>query len=86
MKYKQANNGEWFDVPPEGVKFKCCGCGLVHLLDFEVVRVSMGDHLRIRFIEDKRATAQCRRYMSIKTISENMKIIDKSSNIVKGGS
>ena len=63
-RYKQPEAGEWVQPTPEGYKFACCDCGLVHRLDFRVVRLPRVPHeyrVQFRAFRDNRATAAVRR-------------------------
>jgi hypothetical protein len=57
-KYVQVYDGEWIQPSPmRGHKTQCCGCGLVHVVDYRV------DEGRVQFRArvDRRATAAVRR-------------------------
>lgn len=58
MKYVQVYNNEWVEPTPQrGHRIKCCDCGLVHVMDFRVVK----GRVQFRPKRDKRATALARR-------------------------
>lgn len=39
MKYEQVYDGEWIEPTPQvGHKMSCCDCGLVHTINFRVVK------------------------------------------------
>ena len=59
MKYVQDGpDGEWFPVTlKHGVRQMCCGCSLVHTLEFR----RRGRCLEMRFVRHERATAAARR-------------------------
>lgn len=83
-RYKQhsAVDGEWtdWDQPVmRGYRLACCDCGLVHELDFRVVRVTKwlgnrttqsvqvrGHRVQFRVKRLNRATGQMRRHMKRK--------------------
>ena len=52
------DNGELFtiDTKQEIFKFRCCDCGLVHLVDIEV----QGKVVNFKFYRNNRATASVR--------------------------
>ena len=63
MRYARPAPGEWVQPKRRGYKLACCDCGLVHRLNFRLVkRNSRGDRL-IQFTgyRDERATAAMRR-------------------------
>lgn len=39
MKYKRPGKNEWVQPKPHGYKFCCCDCGLVHRMNFRVVKI-----------------------------------------------
>ncbi len=41
-KFKDVGEGEWQYPVPNGYLMKCCDCGLVHRIDFRVVKVKKG--------------------------------------------
>jgi hypothetical protein len=57
MKYHQAEDGEWFRPKKKGFREQCCGCGLVHVVDFRIV----DGRVELRARQDARATAAVRR-------------------------
>jgi len=60
MKYAQIKDDEWFSPKMKGHKMACCDCGLVHHMDFKIVKGQV-------FIRPKRArnlTAQFRKTIS----------------------
>ena len=48
---------EWEGIRHRGFKMQCCDCGLIHVIDFRIVRKNI--QLRVR--RDVRATAAARR-------------------------
>lgn len=63
MSYEKPNAGQWVQPTPKGYKMACCDCGLVHLLDFRVVKYAQGKRTKVQFraYRDNRATAAVRR-------------------------
>jgi hypothetical protein len=55
MKYDK-NVDEWFDAG-RGFRLSCCGCHLVHDLEFRI----KGDKIEVRIFRNERATAAMRR-------------------------
>lgn len=47
MRYHQVTDGEWVKPRMRKYYMKCCGCGLVHKLDFKVVKSGRG--LAVKF-------------------------------------
>lgn len=70
-KYRQETDGEWIRPVAKGYKMACCDCGLVHRLDFRVMRGVNATHGRLvkgaraefMAFRDNRATAAVRRHM-----------------------
>lgn len=59
-KYPQIQDGEWVEpVNQKAYKMACCNCGLVHVLEFDIVK----KRVQFRAHRDNRATAAVRRYM-----------------------
>ncbi len=42
MRYKQQYDGEWVQPRRKNYLMKCCDCGLVHSLDFRLIKDSIG--------------------------------------------
>ena len=61
MKYKKAENGQWVQPVRAGYKIKCCDCGLVHRIDFRLLKNGRGTTIQMRYFRDERATAAARR-------------------------
>ncbi len=55
--YYHATDGEWIEVPKRGFKEQCCGCGLIHKVDYRIVE----GKVQFRATQDGRATAAARR-------------------------
>lgn len=55
MRYVTARDGEWLQPVRQGYRLACCDCGLVHRVDFRVVRG------RIQFRARRNARATKRR-------------------------
>ncbi len=54
-------SGEWVRPVMRGYRMMCCDCGLVHVLDFKVVRWGRGHKVLFRARRHERATAAARR-------------------------
>lgn len=48
MKYKVVQNNEWVRPVMRGYRMKCCDCGLIHELDFKVLRWGRGHKVKFR--------------------------------------
>ena len=42
MKFKPVQDGEWVSPVHRGYPMKCCDCGLVHRLNFRIVKRKNG--------------------------------------------
>jgi hypothetical protein len=53
----------WIQPRPRGYRMMCCDCGLVHGVDFRVVKYAGGKRTKVQFRawRDARATAATRR-------------------------
>ena len=58
MAYEHVEAGQWVQPVRKGYKMECCDCGLVHVLDFRLVK----HRIQIRAERDNRATAAKRRH------------------------
>lgn len=63
-RYKRVKNGEWVQPRRHRYKLMCCDCGLVHVLNFRLVRYAGGSKAKIQFqaTRHERATGAARRY------------------------
>lgn len=62
MKYKKVNDGEWVQPVRREYRMMCCDCGLVHVLNFKLVKYGAGKHkIRFQAFRDNRRTALARR-------------------------
>lgn len=74
-KYKHVESGEWFRVAKREHRNACCDCGLVHVVDYRIVRDDL-DHpgdvievegmIEMRVRRDGPATGGMRRAMKRK--------------------
>jgi hypothetical protein len=62
QRWKQGYDGEWIQPQTPGYKIGCCDCGLVHKLEFRIVK----GHIQICATRDNRATASKRRSKKFK--------------------
>lgn len=56
-RYVQVTDGEWIQPVRRGYKVACCDCGLVHYVDFRIVK----GRVQLRAFRNNRATALVRR-------------------------
>lgn len=63
MKYDHPESNEWIYPKRKGYRQCCCDCGLVHEIDFRIVKVGKKSYIEIRFRRNERATAAVRRGM-----------------------
>ena len=61
--YPMAEENEWIKPIMKNYGMACCDCGLVHRIDFKVVRWGRGHKIWMRLRRDQRATGQLRRHM-----------------------
>lgn len=48
MRYKQVYSGEWVQPTRKGYLMKCCDCGLVHRMDFRLIKIATGNKIQFR--------------------------------------
>lgn len=54
MKFKKVGPGEWQQPTRKNYLMKCCDCGLVHSLDFRVLKNGRGTFIQFRaFLTNK---------------------------------
>jgi len=56
--YPEVNANEWVQPVKKNYKMACCDCGLIHELDFRIVK----NRVQFRARRNSRATGQFRRY------------------------
>lgn len=61
VKYKQIVEGELVNPTRRNYKMMCCDCGLVHKLNFFLVKRGKGHVIMFRAYLDHKATAAARR-------------------------
>lgn len=62
-KYPEARKGEWIAPVRKGYRLACCDCGLVHRINFRLVKLKGGGHkIQFQAFRDNRSTAQMRRH------------------------
>lgn len=63
MAYEEPQAGEWITPIRKGYKMCCCDCGLVHRMDFRILKKGKIKKIQFRCFRDNRATGQIRRYI-----------------------
>ena len=61
-RYEQVKDNEWTRPIRRGYRARCCDCGLVHQVDFRIVREGRVRRIELRARRDNRATGQSRRW------------------------
>jgi hypothetical protein len=62
-RYHKASDFEWIQPIRRGYKMACCDCGLVHGVNFRIIKYAGGKRTKVQFQawRDERATAAKRR-------------------------
>lgn len=71
MRFKDLKEGEWVQPKRKGYKMACCDCGLVHKLDFRVVK----RRVQLRAYRDNRSTGQHRRHMKKQIFEDRIYVV-----------
>lgn len=61
--YPKVKAGQWVTPRMRGYRMSCCDCGLVHKLNFRVIRWGRGHKVVFQAFRHERATSQIRRHM-----------------------
>ncbi len=64
--YTSPEDREWVRPVMKGYRMGCCDCGLVHVIDFKVIKHARGHKVLFRASRHPRATAAMRRERGIK--------------------
>ena len=62
--YEDVTAGQWVYPKRKGYRMQCCDCGLVHAVDFRIVKYGKRRKIEWRMFRDNRATAAVRRKKS----------------------
>lgn len=54
MRFKRVESGEWVRPVMRNYKMRCCQCGLVHVIDFKVIRWGRGHKVLFRAFRSRR--------------------------------
>lgn len=73
MKFKKVKDGEWQQPVRKGYKLMCCDCGLVHTIDFRIIK----SKIQFRAYRNERSTWLARRGYSGIRFRRKGKIIGK---------
>lgn len=60
--FKKVQSGEWVQPKRRGYKMCCCDCGLVHILNFRLVKWRRGTKIQFQAFRNERSTALSRRH------------------------
>lgn len=62
--YYTPKANEWVQPVPRGYRLACCDCGLVHDMDFRVIKWAGGKRTKVQFRvrRNNRSTAMMRRH------------------------
>jgi hypothetical protein len=60
--YQKPKAMQWISPVMKGYKLACCDCGLVHRIDFKVIRWGRGHKVLFRADRLPRSTAMVRRH------------------------
>ena len=61
MRFERPEAGEWVQPRRRGYKLACCDCGLVHTLNFRLIRWGRGHKVQFQAFRNNRSTAAMRR-------------------------
>lgn len=68
MRYDEPDAGEWVQPKRRGYKLACCDCGLVHKMNFRLVKsANAGRTIQFQVFRDNKATGAIRRHMQLKS-------------------
>lgn len=60
-KFEQVQSGQWVQPRRRGYKMCCCDCGLVHTMNFRIVKSGRGSFIQLQAFRNERSTALSRR-------------------------
>ena len=61
LRYEQPKENKWIQPIRKGYKMRCCDCGLVHNIDFRIVKNKRGNFILFKISRNNRATSQIRK-------------------------
>ena len=61
MKYKYEKENGWVQPIRKKYRLMCCDCGLVHEMDFRLIKTKRGSTIQFRVRRNERATWASRR-------------------------
>jgi hypothetical protein len=61
VKYPGVVEGDWVQPVRRGYRMACCDCGLVHVVNFRLVKRGRGNVIQLQAFRHNRATAAARR-------------------------
>jgi hypothetical protein len=60
-RFQSVKSGEWVQPVRRGYKMACCDCGLVHTLNFRLVKNGRGAFIQFQAFRDEKATKLVRK-------------------------
>lgn len=60
-RFDRPEAGQWVQPTRHGYKLACCDCGLVHTLNFRLMRWGRGRKIQFQAFRNERSTAAMRR-------------------------
>lgn len=61
VKYRKVQDGDWVRPIMSGYRMRCCDCGLVHRMNFKVIRRGPGYEVVFQAWRDEMATRAFRK-------------------------
>lgn len=63
MEFERPKAGEWVQPVKRGYKLACCDCGLVHTVNFRIIKYAGGERAKVQLqvFRDERATKALRK-------------------------
>lgn len=63
MEFEEPAAGEWVQPVKKGYKLACCDCGLVHAVNFRIIKYAGGKRAKVQLqaFRDERATKALRK-------------------------
>ena len=76
-RYGSPKFGEWVQPARRGYHLACCDCGLVHVIDFRLIKNphGLGKKIQLRYCLNERSTGQMRRWMKKRNRAEEAGVV-----------
>ncbi len=65
VRYEIVFDGDWERAKMRGERQQCCDCGLIHIIDYRIVRNGKRAEVEVRSRRDDKATARLRKRAGI---------------------